>query len=1182
MSPSLRSLLLCLCSLFCWRSLQAQQEDTTKVVNLVVTKAPLLGGGVRECAQEGCFDGGVAAVQALARHYSRDGNMNHTIVIPEADFKSPLTFMSRFFIGVNLMIFRNALGWRTWTLPSYTIRANRLSQLTLEDAQQSNFPGLLSNVIMAPDYQSFYGYIEAIRWDTETRLAIILIGKDERSEWETDSAATALTLTRYVYKRNAQYGCPNTPLDAPPLAVFAQTPFDAWYQQEGPTTDLPPNGVPQNLHECFYPVVVYDFNGKDMSRGDLFWETMLATNESEQPLLLLDVQGVFLPTNATSYVTRHSERMWVASHLRADDKFFQVEIETSMTQGIINVTIVQDSLVDLMSEAKTEAYYEDSTKIRQYARQAYEASLVDEVGARTLAMPGAVAEDGFRFCDVQECEFGNLAADALRWKQGADIAILPSFFFAGLGWSAGEVRYLELNENLQYVGQRCAGVMTGLSIHRALAFSVNSTVFDGYYESQDYLLNKQGLFQVSGMRYSYNYELDGEKILSVDVWDEETKSYQPLERTKLYTFVSGRHLCFTFKGFPPYFTDLLTADGEVPAETVADQSYVDDIKDYLLEFKNDEVYVPRLEGRLRFDPTSIDAMTVIDRNDCTPGTEYWSDSNLECETCPLYSGVTFSKTESSLRGTIYMTETLYDEVDLVNDEPFEVLVQVEMLAVPAFITLDIEPSHPNGNYTYILSPGASIKIGISFDTTERQPGTDTSSLLLDVSSRIPRDGCPSRKVRHNIVVQLTLPSDRNYLEEVVIFGYTSTAVIFCASLYFAVWVWFNRKTPVVLSLQPPFLLTLSLGIMILSTAIVPISIDDGVASQWGCDIACMARPWLLSVGFTVSVSALFTKLWRINKLLNGPGFRRQRVRERDVILPLIIFVVSNISLLVVWTVVDPLKWERRSVEGQLWRTYGKCSLTEGGVGEKVMVTVLALCTTGFLGLGWQAFKARNISTEFSESTYLGIAVFSWMQLSVVGVPVLFLMEDSNVTARYGLVVGLLLAICMSMLLFIFLPILYMSRRSGPKRSAIRVSGLNLSSLEFIGGVHGSFTRGHLNQLRSTSLNLDRDPGQCGVEHPSPVPARVKLAGVLKLNSQSSRSRGSSSQYSRPASSGTDGRELSSGPNNDAEKGEGGADTVSCLPVIDKGGASISTGDESVGTSPTTTIEDSSLPLQLPL
>ena len=1059
-------------------SAQGQNEGFNgRVVNLVVTKAPLLGGGVRECAQEDCFEGGVAAVQALVRYYSALGNTDQTLVIPEADFKSPLTFMSQFLIGVNLMIFRNVLGWRSWTLPSYTIIANRFEQRTVEDAQQATFPALMSNVILAADFQSFFGYVEPIHWDKETNLAVIYVGKDEKPDFEADAAATAMALTRYIYKRNAMFGCPNTPIDPPPLAAFSETPFDVWYQQEGDIAELPSIRDAPNPDECFHPVVVFDFKGKVFERAEIFWETMMTnTDESSQPALLLDVRGTFLPDNTLSRVEKHSERMWVAHHATPETDFFQVQIQTSLHGGISNVTIFQENLLNLPAEAKTEAYYEDSNRIRQYARQAYETSLMNELGAITDAMPAAVAEDGYHFCNVQECEIGNLAADALRWKQGTDIAILPSFFFQGPGWASGEVRYLELNENLQFVGQRCAGVMTGLSIHRALEYSLNTTTFDGYYEIQDPLLNKEGLFQVSGMTYTYNYKLEGEKVLEIKVWDDESKVYQPLERTRLYSFVSGSHLCFTFKGFPPYFTDLLTADGEVPAERVTDLNYVDDIKDYLLEFHANERYTPRLEGRLRFDPNKTNAMPLIDKDDCIGGTEYWSNSRLMCKTCPTFNRVRFSNSMNELRGVAYSTEALKGEIILENHESFAISVHPEMLSVPSYITLDfaVNANKTDGNYTFVIPAGQALKTGLTFDATERESGTDTSSLLFQITPAEPLEGCPSYKLRQSVVVYLTLPSDKNYLEGVVAFGFISAGMIIIASACFAVWVWYFRNLPVVCSMQPPFLLTLLLGIVLISLAIVPLSIDDRVASQEACNVACMTQPWFLSVGLIVSMSALFTKLLRINRLFNGERFRRQQVREKDVLLPLVTVVLLNILLLSIWTGVDPLKWERHSVEGERWKTYGKCSLSEGGVGEKMMTSIIVLCVCSFLGLAWQAFKARNISTNYSESTYLGMAVFSWMQLSVVCIPVLFLVEDSNVVARYGLAVGLLFAICMSILLFIFLPIVYMSRQKTSSKTNIHVSGLNLSSSLQLAYKESNRNENRSHNGGSLSIHLDQE------------------------------------------------------------------------------------------------------------
>lgn len=89
--------------------------------------------------------------------------------------------------------------------------------------------------------------------------------------------------------------------------------------------------------------------------------------------------------------------------------------------------------------------------------------------------------------------------------------------------------------------------------------------------------------------------------------------------------------------------------------------------------------------------------------------------------------------------------------------------------------------------------------------------------------------------------------------------------------------------------------------------------------------------------------------------------------------------------------------------------------------------VIALSAVGFLMTCWQAYKARNISSTYSESKYLGIAIFSWVQLIVVGTPVMYLMQEDNTVALYSLGVGLILAVCMSMLLVIFVPIFMVAK-----------------------------------------------------------------------------------------------------------------------------------------------------------
>jgi hypothetical protein len=91
--------------------------------------------------------------------------------------------------------------------------------------------------------------------------------------------------------------------------------------------------------------------------------------------------------------------------------------------------------------------------------------------------------------------------------------------------------------------------------------------------------------------------------------------------------------------------------------------------------------------------------------------------------------------------------------------------------------------------------------------------------------------------------------------------------------------------------------------------------------------------------------------------------------------------------------------------------------------EKQSAMILVVRAVGFIVTCWQAYLAQNISSEYSESKYLGIAVYSLLQLCVVGVPVLLLIEASNVSVRYSLWVGIIFVLCMSMMLVVFVPLL---------------------------------------------------------------------------------------------------------------------------------------------------------------
>jgi 7 transmembrane sweet-taste receptor of 3 GCPR/5'-nucleotidase, C-terminal domain len=1092
-------------------------STAVKEVGLVVTSAPLLSGTLRDCAvpiidiysdetdgteeeavaadDDRCSSGGVAAVQAYVRYYNSiaadpttmptldDGTeleqqQSPVLVVPMGDFKSPLTEMSRFHFGVNVMIYANELQWRTWSVPAYTLWPFRLDSETVADAQEPLFPAVVSNVATNPS-EDWHPYVKSIHFDPETQMALMYITK-EYLDNTVSQVESVQKLVRYVYKHNAANRCetPYASAVTSSHSAFQDSPFSEWWMEHNDdvlerisadrqrrqstsgeasnhtwVSSIDWDSLPNQQHDpgnCFVPVVVFDDESNDQFQ--MFVDAFNRTNVTFAPQLIIDIYGQIVdedgnPTIQTIRTENAVTPTWIVSYMATSETFDQIRVGLSSDRtSIENVSLIHDDLLDLPEQARTQAYYNDLKNIRQYAHEAWATSLVSEEGVKTLEMNEQTnPDDGYRHCYTGECEMGNLLADSLRWIEGADVALVPSFMFTGPGWKEGEIRTLEILENLPYTISRCSGTMTGHSLLRLINHSILTSTFGGFDSTQ----TGGRLLQVSGLKVVFNNIIEGQnRIISMDIWDEEADAFSPLNRTKLYRFTSCGHLCFTFVDYPPFLGEYLTEEGEVPAEQSSETDIKDDLKEYLYSqfLDTDSVLKPRIEGRLDNDITRFDVLPIVTREDCAEGSSFWSSESLDCESCPNYGGVVFSKSNVELHGNAFSKDQLKDRVTIINQEAFPVELIADTVALPENIGIslvsecDFNYSNVTDVASCILGPNQQFTAEIYFDPSGRDAGRDTSSLLFTLSDMGRSQGCPVFKGKYAIVANLSLSRDSNLLGGVAAFGYTCAAITILTAIGFASWVRVRRRTRLVSTMQPVFLLTLCVGVLLLGAGLIPYSIDDGVASQQGCNLSCIFRPWLLSVGFMLCVTALFSKLWRINKLFRLRQFRRIEIREKDVILPTSILFVMNIVFNLVWTVVDPLQWERVTVEGQPWNTYGRCYRGDGRVGTAMLACISAVCAVGFIMTCLQAFRARDISSEFSESKYLGIAIFSWVQICVVGVPVLFLVDEENVVARYSLVVGFVFTICMSMLLVVFVPMMLFKQR---RRES------NTSSLKFL-------------------------------------------------------------------------------------------------------------------------------------
>ena len=152
--------------------------------------------------------------------------------------------------------------------------------------------------------------------------------------------------------------------------------------------------------------------------------------------------------------------------------------------------------------------------------------------------------------------------------------------------------------------------------------------------------------------------------------------------------------------------------------------------------------------------------------------------------------------------------------------------------------------------------------------------------------------------------------------------------------------------------------------------------------------------------------------------------RRVKVKETDVILPFAILMTANIAVLLAWTIVDPLKWVRTEPDDQN-QSHGFCQ-ADDQTAYKFLIPIGVINALALILANVQAFRARNVSTEYSESSYIFFAMLSLLQALIIGVPLLIIVNDNDVS-RYFIWCGIIFVITTAILGFIFGPKIFQVR-----------------------------------------------------------------------------------------------------------------------------------------------------------
>ena len=379
---------------------------------------------------------------------------------------------------------------------------------------------------------------------------------------------------------------------------------------------------------------------------------------------------------------------------------------------------------------------------------------------------------------------------------------------------------------------------------------------------------------------------------------------------------------------------------------------------------------------------------------------------------------------------------------LIRDVPFSAL---SVLRWPADMNVTIkdhgfEVDHANFHACMrrngFCSPFVSVQPGLVTHAPAQK--SHTGSLTLEASLgvglwtliahfRMYIDGGVRIDIAKGITVDvkgIVPEEDLNQISDGLrAFSYALVAINLGTAAFVAGWVAMHRRAKVVVNSQPLFLYIVALGCAISSCTMIALGVDDGNSSQSEADAACTSVPWTYSLGFCLTFSALFAKVLRVKRIFLNPSMKSVKSRAIDVIKPMLAIMLVDVALLVAWTFHDPLKYKRSrdaddyDAYGYPLRSHGMCS---SPTAWEFVGPLIALHVCLLIYANVTAYSARNVKSDYQESTWVALSMVSQFQILVLAVPVLTMVAEDPVTSFF-LRVGVIFINDLGVLLLIFAP-----------------------------------------------------------------------------------------------------------------------------------------------------------------
>jgi hypothetical protein len=141
--------------------------------------------------------------------------------------------------------------------------------------------------------------------------------------------------------------------------------------------------------------------------------------------------------------------------------------------------------------------------------------------------------------------------------------------------------------------------------------------------------------------------------------------------------------------------------------------------------------------------------------------------------------------------------------------------------------------------------------------------------------------------------------------------------------------------------------------------------------------------------------------------------RRQAVTVRQLRWPFIVPILGSLLVLIVWQIIDPREWQRTIVNDDPLETIGECVNPKYGL-VPFVTPIAILVLYAVLRTAYIAWKMRNIQSDLSEAWYIFFGLYSHVQISMVGIPIIVITSQVSVLASFIMLVIMTVVLSITM------------------------------------------------------------------------------------------------------------------------------------------------------------------------